>query len=773
MVPCASAHYHLYMTITLKPPTEPVSKAWRRPATFAFAAAALVASLHESPWRESIEQATSRVAEFQLRQSLNLAPPQHPKLKIFAFDDTAFQALRTDQPSIADYGRMFKFVSDAGARAIVVDKIFGLPPKDDDELAQLRLDAKSFAPIIVGSFFAPTLIAGRPQLAKSSAGVTVEAGALPEPPVKRLFYGPDQAYADIFARVGHIVHEGSGVFQAAVPFPAGGAIVPSALLIGDKVDVKKSGLFVDGVEVPLDYRGKLRANLLDFRKLSHFDSMRAIWAKPGVGQPSKAIQQGDVVLFLPLLYTGNTDYKDTPVGRWPGGFLIASLVNSALSGNWIRYADAGVLGIVIAAGLAAAAGHAFGALLFLAALLVGLGVIALTGLVFFTHLGIATDWVFLAFAFATSGILTFADKSRRHEKVAARAREALSGLVPPGRLDQIIADPSSMRFEPVEKVLTLMFVDIVGFSSVAETKTAPEVFANLKRTLGRIITCVHAYDGFVDRTLGDGLLCYFGHSPGGSPFVGNHADRAIACAMMIQRESIGITMARLNDEDPIFPLRIGVNTASVFLGDLGDGTRLDYTVIGHGVNIAQRLEAACEPFRIMISDATRQLATDEGLVEARVEKRLIQIKHHSTAMESYELIPANESLLPVDKAQVIYFKFRGIDRNDQRWQVPDAVKITIRTEFGDGELVNYSRHGFSIAMPVYLGRGLETKFELAHERSSQHLTSSTIHGEIRWGRPKGEGRYLHGVLIKHLPDLELDIFLHQLHALCRTKKATG
>src|SRR5690606_6374571 len=101
--------------------------------------------------------------------------------------------------------------------------------------------------------------------------------------------------------------------------------------------------------------------------------------------------------------------------------------------------------------------------------------------------------------------------------------------------------------------------------------------------------------GYVDRTLGDGMLCVFGYSAEGGPGESQyHADQALTCAAAIQRKNIQRILDARSTGDAVFPLRIGINTAGVFIGNLGDSVNSDFTVIGNGVNFASRLEHSCD-----------------------------------------------------------------------------------------------------------------------------------------------------------------------------------
>jgi class 3 adenylate cyclase len=90
-------------------------------------------------------------------------------------------------------------------------------------------------------------------------------------------------------------------------------------------------------------------------------------------------------------------------------------------------------------------------------------------------------------------------------------------------------------------------------------------FDNLKSILNQITTVIHNYGGVVDKTLGDGLLCYFGYRIESDETDTDHPERAVRCAVEIQKLFLENAVAAARSAAPIYPLRIGVNTTSCYL----------------------------------------------------------------------------------------------------------------------------------------------------------------------------------------------------------------
>lgn len=181
---------------------------------------------------------------------------------------------------------------------------------------------------------------------------------------------------------------------------------------------------------------------------------------------------------------------------------------------------------------------------------------------------------------------------------------ALASFLPAGVAELIEASPSALSLEQ-EIEATVLFSDIRGFSAVAEQLSPRAVADVIGRHTMAMAEVVLSHGGMLDKFAGDGVMAVFG-AP--KPLPGD-ADRAISCAVAMQRRQ-----AELDAEAPAagFPptrIGIGVNTGLVIAGTVGGAGRFDYTVIGDAVNVAQRLQSEAGPGEILISAATAARCT--------------------------------------------------------------------------------------------------------------------------------------------------------------------
>ncbi len=217
---------------------------------------------------------------------------------------------------------------------------------------------------------------------------------------------------------------------------------------------------------------------------------------------------------------------------------------------------------------------------------------------------------------------------RLHTAVVDREASArtLRSFVPAQFADRLASGESVTFQEELE--VTVLFSDIRGFSTLAEQLPAREVAGILGRHLAAMADIVIEHGGTIDKFAGDGVMAVFG-APDPMP---DHAERSLRCALAMQARQQQLNWETWTEGLPPLGVGIGLNTGIVVAGTVGGGGRLEYTVVGDAVNLAQRLQSQAEGGQILASSATVTAAPSlrtEPLGQVQVKGRREPVEIHS------------------------------------------------------------------------------------------------------------------------------------------------
>lgn len=203
--------------------------------------------------------------------------------------------------------------------------------------------------------------------------------------------------------------------------------------------------------------------------------------------------------------------------------------------------------------------------------------------------GLADEVIRLAIiALATAVLFVAVERTRRilTESIReARLRTNLARFFSPGMADELArSEQRATPFKPQKAAV--MFVDVRGFTSMAEIMEAGELAAFLNEYRGRMAIPVTEHGGIIDKFIGDGIMAVFGVPQPGK----QDARNAVECALAMLAASDGWNDERA--DEGLLPVRIGIGVhfGGVTAGALGDEQRLEFTVIGDTVNAANRIE---------------------------------------------------------------------------------------------------------------------------------------------------------------------------------------
>lgn len=158
-------------------------------------------------------------------------------------------------------------------------------------------------------------------------------------------------------------------------------------------------------------------------------------------------------------------------------------------------------------------------------------------------------------------------------------REILGKYVPDPVVNKVVESKGDLA--PQRCTATVMMTDISGFTSIVEENEPAELFEMMNSYFRAVLDPIQRHGGIVNQFEGDAIMALFNVPVADE----SHADNAVKAAIEISRATATADFAGFR-----LPTRIGVNTGDVIAGNVGDGVRLTYTVVGDAVNTAARLE---------------------------------------------------------------------------------------------------------------------------------------------------------------------------------------
>jgi len=216
--------------------------------------------------------------------------------------------------------------------------------------------------------------------------------------------------------------------------------------------------------------------------------------------------------------------------------------------------------------------------------------------------------------------------------VEARSKRQFTELfgqyVPPELVDKMAEDPEKYSMEGKSQELTVLFSDIVGFTSISESLSPKDLAAFINEYLTTMSLIIRNNRGTLDKYIGDAIMAFWG-APVDDP---DHARQGILAALAMQAELMKINERVKAKGWPDIRIGIGLNSGVMRVGDMGSQVRRAYTVMGDPVNLGSRLESLTREYGvgILVGEATREKVKD--VVFREVDKVKVKGKDEPVAI---------------------------------------------------------------------------------------------------------------------------------------------
>jgi class 3 adenylate cyclase len=285
-----------------------------------------------------------------------------------------------------------------------------------------------------------------------------------------------------------------------------------------------------------------------------------------------------------------------------------------------------------------------------------------------------------------------------------RVRETFGKYIDPRVVEGLIDRPTLTAAEGQRRVMTVLFCDLKGFTSLSEGMTPQGLVKVMNRYLSIMSEPIRTHRGIIDKYIGDGIMAYWG-----PPFVDDvdHARFACLAALeMIERiatlrreipELLGVRGTPMETCD----LRIGIATGEALVGSIGSDVMMSYTLMGDVVNLASRLEGANKAYGTRNLVSERTIAAVGDAVEIRQIDRVVVAGHtHSEVV--FEILGRKGELTPQQVASRDSYQEALAAYREQRWE--DALRAlgaALEAMPGDGPSIALLRRieGFKTEPP--------------------------------------------------------------------------
>ncbi|MGI6449840.1 MAG: CHASE2 domain-containing protein [Desulfitobacteriia bacterium] len=327
------------------------------------------------------------------------------------------------------------------------------------------------------------------------------------------------------------------------------------------------------------------------------------------GEIKPAYFEGSLVLIGPYA-EGLQDQYNTPISRsmMNGVEVHANIIQALLDNElYTKTNKSRAIMIVILVTLGSFALFAW-AKARRGAVILAFLILGYSGIVYYIYNShkVLLPYFYILLAFILTYVATMIGEYLKERQERNRVSGIFGRYVSKEVVNDILSAQEEIKLGGVRKDVTLMFVDIRGFTSLSEKMEPEDVLKNLNEYLELCTKAIFQYEGTLDKFIGDGAVSIFG-----APLAQeDHAERAVRAALEIRDQAEELA-ENLRDKygKPIY-FGIGINSGPAVIGNIGSQDRHDFTAIGDTVNLAAWLEANAKPGQILISKETYERVKD-------------------------------------------------------------------------------------------------------------------------------------------------------------------
>ena len=438
------------------------------------------------------------------------------------------------------------------------------------------------------------------------------------------------------------------------------------------------------------YQAKINQTGVEALRIPSFETIKTdeysrVFINPNYVFPSVEVG-GDIprldgkIVIVGVTAAGIANPVATPQGEQHPHVLQASILETLINGDsasiplWGQLADlAAFLGLALA--LIILSRFRF-SIIFIAVLLGGYFYLPVY---LFASQGILLDVTFNVLAIALIYIHLYTAKFISEYLQKQQIKKQFGTYLSPDLVAQLQRQPELLQLGGDSRELSIMFTDVRGFTTISEHYG--EDVQGLTKIMNRYMTvmtkAILENNGTLDKYIGDAQMAFW-NAPLDNK---QHALDAVRTSFQMLKD-LEIFNEDIKEEGiPAFGMGLGINTATVVVGNMGSDQRFDYTCLGDGVNLAARLEGQSKPYGVKLVVGP-QTAESVGDVYQVVELDLIAVKGKTKPVSIYTVLPFFEAASELQHKKFIELYRQG------KWEVAKKYASDLK-DCWRGELNNY------------------------------------------------------------------------------------
>jgi adenylate cyclase len=572
------------------------------------------------------------------------------------------------------HAQVFDMLKKAGARSVLVDIVFDHPVKDPAEDRAMIEATRQAGIVILPVVFKEVEGSGTDEFFTKAPRHLLHAeveGFGYIPGVGELSL-PLPGLIDAAAGLGHIQSTTISGAMRRTPllYATKGGFVPSMALVAALRDLEVDPATIrlergkairfkprlsDEVVIPINKQGRVWINYAGEwgKRFVHYPYswVQAQMKSPAHRERVLRLFKDKHVLLSNLTTVSGSDVIATPFeDEFPTSEAYLHILNMILTKQFLRNATTGELvvcyGLPIA--LLTASALAGGPMIIIPTFLVVTGIYTYTLQHMFNTQSAVLPAAGPLLSLTLGLVFLLLTRFFIVDRERVRFQSVLGTCLPPHTL-KIIKDSPGMVATLLaghSRELVILFADIKGFSVYCKKADALQIQRVLRDYLTAMTAIILEHGGTLDKYMGDGIMAFFGDAEpeGGGEAkeedrVERNAASAVRTALAMQRKMAELNASWMSLGQEPHLIRIGINTGTVTVGNLGTEYLMDYTVIGPEVNKAQRLESAAEPGGILLARRTYALARKQGVLPEDLPPKVVNLKGIGEEPDAYPVPP--------------------------------------------------------------------------------------------------------------------------------------